>query len=148
MSESRGDGVIEWDLVVVGLGYVGMPMVREAVRTGMRVAGLDVDTGRVNLLNAGVSHIDDLTDGDVEALLAQGFRATTDQRVLAAADTVVICVPTPLDEDRRPDLGAVTGAAEMVAEHLTAAGEERPDRREGLSPRLLPRAHRSGEPGL
>jgi UDP-N-acetyl-D-glucosamine dehydrogenase len=119
MSESRNDRVIEWDLAVVGLGYVGMPMVREAVRTGMRVVGLDVDSGRVNLLNAGTSPIDDLTDGDIEALLAQGFRATTDEGVLASADTVVICVPTPLDEDRRPDLGAVTGAAETVARHLS-----------------------------
>jgi UDP-N-acetyl-D-glucosamine dehydrogenase len=119
MSESRNDRVIGWDLAVVGLGYVGMPLVREAVRTGMRVAGLDVDSARVNLLNAGTSHVDDLTDGDVEALLAQGFRATTDESVLASADTVIICVPTPLDEDRRPDLGAVIGAAETVARHLS-----------------------------
>ncbi len=116
----RGDRLIEWDLAVVGLGYVGMPMVREAVRGGMRVVGLDVDAERVALLNSGRSHVDDVSEGDVAALLAHGFRATTDQRVLAAADTVVICVPTPLDEDRRPDLGAVTGAAEMVAEHLGA----------------------------
>ena len=120
MDQSRGDRVIEWDLAVVGLGYVGMPMVREAVRNGMRVVGLDVDPGLVHLLNSGVSHIDDVSDGDVATLLAQGFHATTDERVLATADTVVICVPTPLDEDRRPDLGAVTGAAEMVSEQLGA----------------------------
>ncbi|HEY0537625.1 MAG TPA: nucleotide sugar dehydrogenase [Actinoallomurus sp.] len=110
--------VAEWDLAVVGLGYVGMPMVREAVRNGMRVVGLDIDPGLVNHLNAGVSHVDDISDGEVATLLAQGFRATSDRSVLAEADTVVICVPTPLDEDRRPDLGAVIGAAEMVADQL------------------------------
>ncbi|WP_329254251.1 nucleotide sugar dehydrogenase [Actinoallomurus sp. NBC_01490] len=118
MDQSRGDRLVEWDLVVVGLGYVGMPLVREAVRGGMRVAGLDVDPGRIARLNAGISHVDDISDGEITTLLAQGFRATSDERVLAAADTVVICVPTPLDEDRRPDLGAVIGAGRTVADHL------------------------------
>jgi nucleotide sugar dehydrogenase len=120
MDKEQGDRVVEWDLAVVGLGYVGMPMVREAVRNGMRVVGLDVDPGRVERLNAGISHVDDISDGEVATLLAQGFRATSDERVLGAADTIVICVPTPLDEDRRPDLGAVIGAATMVAENLSA----------------------------
>jgi nucleotide sugar dehydrogenase len=119
MDQSLENRVIEWDLAVVGLGYVGMPMVREAVRNGMRVIGLDTDSGRVDLLNAGCSHVDDVSEGEVAALLAEGFRATTDESVVAAAGTVVICVPTPLDEDRRPDLGAVTGAAKMIAEHLS-----------------------------
>jgi UDP-N-acetyl-D-glucosamine dehydrogenase len=120
MEMAPDERVVEWDLAVVGLGYVGMPMVREAVRNGMRVVGLDIDPGLVNHLNAGVSHVDDISDGEVVTLLAQGFRATFDRSVLAAADTVVICVPTPLDEDRRPDLGAVIGAAEMVADQLRA----------------------------
>jgi nucleotide sugar dehydrogenase len=120
MDKSRGDRVVEWDLAVVGLGYVGMPMVREAIRNGMRVVGVDVAPDRVNHLNAGVSHVDDISDGEVATLLAQGFHATSDRSVLAVADTVVICVPTPLDEDRRPDLGAVIGAAEMVADQLNA----------------------------
>jgi UDP-N-acetyl-D-glucosamine dehydrogenase len=118
MDEVRIGRSVEWDLAVVGLGYVGMPLVREAVRNGMRVVGVDTDVARVELLNAGASHIDDISEGEVAALLAQGFHATTDERVVAAADTIVICVPTPLDEDRRPDLRAVTGAAEMVAENL------------------------------
>jgi UDP-N-acetyl-D-glucosamine dehydrogenase len=120
MEMAPDERVVEWELAVVGLGYVGMPMVREAVRNGMRVVGLDIDPGLVNHLNAGVSHVDDISDGEVATLLAQGFRATFDRSVLAAADTVVICVPTPLDEDRRPDLGAVIGAAEMVADQLRA----------------------------
>jgi nucleotide sugar dehydrogenase len=120
MDQSGNGREVEWDLAVVGLGYVGMPMVREAVRNGMRVIGLDTDPGRVNLLNAGSSHVDDVSGGEVAALLTQGFRATTDESVVAAAETVVICVPTPLDEDRRPDLGAVTGATKMIAERLSA----------------------------
>jgi UDP-N-acetyl-D-glucosamine dehydrogenase len=120
MYQARSDRLVEWDLAVVGLGYVGMPMVREAVRNGMRVVGVDVDAGRVERVNAGTSHVDDISDGEIATLLAQGFQATSDPAVLSAADTVVICVPTPLDEDRRPDLGAVIGAAEMVADRLGA----------------------------
>jgi UDP-N-acetyl-D-glucosamine dehydrogenase len=118
MEQPRGGRVIEWDLAVMGLGYVGMPILREAVRHGLRAVGVDVDLTRVERINAGSSHIDDVSDDDVAAMLAQGFLATADERVVSAADTVVICVPTPLDEDRRPDLGAVTRAAEMVAENL------------------------------
>jgi UDP-N-acetyl-D-glucosamine dehydrogenase len=114
----EGARLVEWDLAVVGLGYVGMPLVREAVRNGMRVVGLDVDHTRIARLNSGISHVDDLSDGEVATLLAQGFHATADESVLATADTIVICVPTPLDEDRRPDLGAVIGAARMVADRL------------------------------
>ncbi|MGI5231947.1 nucleotide sugar dehydrogenase [Actinoallomurus sp. CA-142502] len=118
MDRSQGDRLVEWDLVVVGLGYVGMPLAREAVRGGMRVAGLDVDPARIARLNSGISHVDDISDGEVTTLLGEGFLATSDDSVLAAADTVVICVPTPLDEDRRPDLGAVIGAGRMVADRL------------------------------
>src|SRR3569833_3179246 len=114
----EGARLVEWDLAVVGLGYVGMPLVREAVRNGMRVVGLDVDHTRIARLISGSSHVDDLSDGEVATLLAQGFHATADESVLATADTIVICVPTPLDADRRPDLGAVIGAARMVADRL------------------------------
>ncbi|MCO5998390.1 nucleotide sugar dehydrogenase [Actinoallomurus rhizosphaericola] len=118
MDQPRDDRAVEWDLAVIGLGYVGMPLVREVARGGMRVVGLDVDQRRVDGLNAGVSHIDDLSDGDVASLIAHGFHATTDPRVLAGADTMIICVPTPLDRDRLPDLRAVKGAAEMIAGRL------------------------------
>src|SRR5262245_32419434 len=118
MHEPCGDRVVEWDLAVIGLGYVGLPIVREAARRGMRVVGVDAHADRVNRLNAGVSHVDDISDGEVAGLVSQEFRATIDPRPLASADTVIICVPTPLDTDRRPDLSAVTAAAETVAERL------------------------------
>jgi UDP-N-acetyl-D-glucosamine dehydrogenase len=118
MNQPRDDRAVEWDLAVIGLGYVGMPIVREVSRSGMRVVGVDVDERLVDRLNSGVSHVDDLSDEEVAGLIAQGFRATTDQEVLAGAGTVLICVPTPLDRDRRPDLSAVVGAAEMIARRL------------------------------
>ena len=108
------------DLAVVGLGYVGLPLAQEACRAGLRVAGLDVSQGAVDGLNAGRSHVDDLDDDSIAAMLELGFRATTDPAVLGTADTVVICVPTPLGEEGGPDLGAVRSAVGAVAEHLRA----------------------------
>jgi UDP-N-acetyl-D-glucosamine dehydrogenase len=110
--------VTEIDLTVIGLGYVGMPLAKEAVAAGLRVVGLDIDPAKVDALNAGQSYIDDLTDADLDHMLASGFRATLDESVLARSNTIVICVPTPLDEDHRPDLSAVEGATKTVARNL------------------------------
>ncbi|MBT2225960.1 nucleotide sugar dehydrogenase [Nonomuraea sp. NEAU-A123] len=109
----------EIDLAVIGLGYVGMPLAKEAVAAGMRVVGVDVDPRKVEALNAGQSYIDDLTDADLEHMLANGFSATLDETVLARSNTIVICVPTPLDEDHRPDLSSVEGATGSVARNLS-----------------------------
>ncbi|MEV0582790.1 nucleotide sugar dehydrogenase [Nonomuraea sp. NPDC050310] len=110
----------EFDLAVIGLGYVGMPLAKEAVAAGLRVVGFEVDSRKVDALNSGQSYIDDLTDADLQHMLANGFTATLDDSVLARSATVVICVPTPLDEDHRPDLSAVEGATKTVAKNLTA----------------------------
>ncbi|MET9247613.1 nucleotide sugar dehydrogenase [Nonomuraea sp. NPDC003709] len=109
----------EIDLAVIGLGYVGMPLAKEAVAAGLRVVGLDVDPAKVDALNAGQSYIDDLADADLEHMLANGFSATLDETVLARSNTIVICVPTPLDEDHRPDLSAVEGATKAVGRNLS-----------------------------
>ncbi|MEV6150653.1 nucleotide sugar dehydrogenase [Nonomuraea sp. NPDC052129] len=109
----------EIDLAVIGLGYVGMPLAKEAVAAGLRVVGVDVDPRKVDALNAGQSYIDDLTDADLEHMLTNGFSATLDESVLAKSNTIVICVPTPLDEDHRPDLSAVEGATGTVARNLS-----------------------------
>ncbi|MFB4297844.1 nucleotide sugar dehydrogenase [Actinomadura sp. NTSP31] len=106
------------DLVVIGLGYVGLPLVREACRAGLRVGGLDRDARVVAGLEAGRSHIDDVSPAEVEEMLAAGFTPSLDENVLDGARTVVICVPTPLSQDGGPDLTAVRGAAETVARHL------------------------------
>jgi len=106
------------DLVVIGLGYVGLPLVREASRAGLRVAGLDIHTGLVAQINAGRSHVDDISDAELAEILATGFEATSDESVIARASAVVICVPTPLADDGSPDLGAVLSATAAVARHL------------------------------
>ncbi|SMY13186.1 nucleotide sugar dehydrogenase [Brevibacterium jeotgali] len=107
------------DAVVMGLGYVGMPLVHAAVHAGLTVAGFDVSRTVVDGLMDGRSHIDDLSDDDVAAIRERGFRATSDEAVLADADAIVICVPTPLDEDTRPNVGAVESAARAIARNLT-----------------------------
>ncbi|MEU9345849.1 nucleotide sugar dehydrogenase [Streptomyces sp. NPDC048278] len=107
-----------FELAVIGLGYVGLPLAREASLVGLRVAGLDLDPRVVEGLNAGHSHVDDVSDEDVARMRAAGFTAYTDDKCLARAQTVVICVPTPLSEDGGPDLGAVTSAVRAVAGRL------------------------------
>jgi len=107
------------DLVVIGLGYVGLPLAAEAAAAGLAVGGFDLDRAVVEGLNDGRSHIDDLSDSDVEAMLANGFHATADVSVLGRSDAIVICVPTPLDDSGSPNLAAVTGASESIASQLT-----------------------------
>ncbi|WP_035799625.1 nucleotide sugar dehydrogenase [Kitasatospora mediocidica] len=106
------------DLVVVGLGYVGLPLARGAARAGLRVVGLDRSGAVVDGLNAGRSHIDDISDAELAEMRAQGFSATTDAAEIAGAKAVVICVPTPLTEHGAPDLTAVNSAVAAVAAHL------------------------------
>lgn len=108
------------DLVVVGLGYVGLPLVQEACRAGLSVVGLDSSSRVVHDLNNGRSHVDDLSDEDITRLNASGFRATTDASVIAEAEAVVVCVPTPLSPDGGPDLTAVRSACKSVSEHLVS----------------------------
>jgi nucleotide sugar dehydrogenase len=106
------------DVVILGLGYVGLPLAKEATHAGASVLGFDVKTSVVDALNAGVSHVDDLADADIAEMLAAGFRATTDEAEIAACEVAVICVPTPLSADGGPDLGAVEAATRTVARNL------------------------------
>ncbi|QGN46308.1 nucleotide sugar dehydrogenase [Micromonospora sp. WMMD558] len=106
------------DVVVIGLGYVGLPLAREATSAGLSVIGFDVSAPLVKALNDGRSHVDDLSDDDVVQMREGGFRATTDEGEIAAAKAVVICVPTPLSAEGGPDLGAVQLATEAVARNL------------------------------
>jgi UDP-N-acetyl-D-glucosamine dehydrogenase len=104
---------------VIGLGYVGLPLSVEAGRSGLKVIGFDINTAVVTGVNAGRSHIQDLTDADVASLLDQGLlEATTDMRRLAECDAVSICVPTPLSKTRDPDVSYIIAASEAVAAAL------------------------------
>jgi nucleotide sugar dehydrogenase len=111
---------VSFDVVVIGLGYVGLPLVTEAAAVGLRVAGYEVDPSVVESLRAGRSHIDIVSDEDVRRIRAQGFVATSDEAVLGDTQVVVICVPTPLTPDGGPDLTAVRAAAAATARHLAA----------------------------
>lgn len=104
--------------VIIGQGYVGLPLAQAAVHAGHRVIGLEISEQRAAKLNAGVSHIDDLSDEQITSMLRADYQAASDPAVIAEADVVVICVPTPLSDEGGPDLRAVESSASTVAEHL------------------------------
>lgn len=107
-------------VTIVGQGYVGLPLAQAAARAGWTVHGLDVTESLVQALNAGKSHVDDLSDADIQEMLDLGYAATTDSTVVSESDVVVICVPTPLGDGGSPDLGAVKGASRSVGDNLTS----------------------------
>lgn len=107
------------NLVVVGQGYVGLPLAEAATEAGLKVVGLDANKSTVDNLNSGLSHIDDISDDSVRNMVSLGYTATTDAAAVADADVVVICVPTPLDEAGSPDLAAVQASSRAIAANLT-----------------------------
>jgi nucleotide sugar dehydrogenase len=104
--------------VVVGLGYVGLPLAMEMARSGRQVVGLDRDGEVVAGLAAGRSHVDDVDDETVAEQSARFF-PTTDPRCIAEAETVVVCVPTPLSSDGTPDLTTVESVGYMLGKWLS-----------------------------
>src|SRR3954465_15424489 len=104
---------------VIGLGYVGLPLVVEFARAGFDVTGFDVDAAKTDAINAGKSYIPDVADADLAAGVKSGkLRATTDMSQLAGMDAIDICVPTPLRKTKDPDLSYVVHAVEAVAATL------------------------------
>src|SRR5699024_11088901 len=97
---------------------VGLPLAQEAVQAGIHTVGLDLNEAVVDGLNDGRSHVDDLTDSDVAQMLENSYSATSDPVAISQAQTIVICVPTPLSKDGTPDMAYVNGAIEMVADHV------------------------------
>jgi len=103
-------------LGVIGLGYVGLPLVRTFIAAGYRTLGFDVDSRKIERLLAGQSYIEHISPVWIAESVAQGmFLPTADPRRLAAADVLVICVPTPLDDRREPDLTDVRQTAAQIA---------------------------------
>jgi UDP-N-acetyl-D-glucosamine dehydrogenase len=99
---------------IVGLGYVGLPLAVAFAEAGCDVVGVDVDAGKVNGLREGRSHIEDISDAELAAVLE---RCTFSTRFveLHEADAILVCVPTPLTRNREPDLGPLLGAAQGLA---------------------------------
>src|SRR5262245_26701832 len=104
---------------VIGLGYVGLPLAVEFGKAGFQVTGIDIDQARVDRLRQGRSHGQDVPTPDVRTLVENGrLRPTTDFTALKKADTVNICVPTPLSKQRDPDVSYIVSAAKEVARHV------------------------------
>jgi UDP-N-acetyl-D-glucosamine dehydrogenase len=108
-------------VAVVGLGYVGLPLAVTFAEGGVPVLGLDAIQAKVELVNAGESYIEDVSSERLAGLVEAGMvRATTSWDALRAVDAILICLPTPLTEHREPDLSAVLGACESLAQRLRA----------------------------
>ena len=104
---------------IIGMGYVGLPLATTLAEAGVAVVGLDTVQSKVDMLNRGESYIDDIASDRLGPLVADGLvRATTSWDAMRSVETVIICLPTPLDEHREPDLSAVLGAAESMAQRL------------------------------
>jgi UDP-N-acetyl-D-glucosamine dehydrogenase len=109
------------EIAVVGLGYVGLPLALAFVEAGCRVVGVDADDARVAELSSGRSPIDDITDERLRSALASGLSITHTERAdLATPDVVFVCVPTPINEAKDPDLGPVLSAAARIRRELRA----------------------------
>ncbi len=106
-------------VVVVGIGYVGLPLVVEFARAGFHVTGYDKDPWKVGELAAGRSYIADVPSSDLLPAVQEGrLRASTDPKVLATADAIIVCVPTPLNKTKDPDMRFIASATEEIAEHI------------------------------
>jgi len=103
---------------IIGLGYVGLPLVREFSLNGIRVIGFDIDEEKVDLLDKGKSYIRHIPDKIISECLKRGFRATSDFSNLKNTDTIIICVPTPLGEHREPDLSYIIDTTKEVSKYL------------------------------
>ena len=98
---------------VVGLGYVGLPLAVEKANAGYKTIGFDVQDSKVNMVNEGKNYIGDVVDETLKKL-----EATTDFSFVKDVDTICICVPTPLDLYKQPDLSYVVSSTKSVAQYL------------------------------
>lgn len=104
---------------VVGLGYVGLPLVQLFCKQGYQVVGFDIDRPKVNLLNDGKSFIGHIPSANIEELVTKKlFEATADFDRIREVDAIIVCVPTPLTRHREPDLGAIIATSEAIAPRL------------------------------
>ena len=106
-------------IAIVGLGYVGLPLSLQFARSGVTVIGLDIDPEKVNAINAGRSYIKHIESTTIaQALGSKSFSASTDFSNVRNVDAVIICVPTPLNKNREPDISYIIKTGENIAPHL------------------------------
>lgn len=105
-------------IAVVGLGYVGLPLALTFAQSGYRVLGLDTDPVKVEKLNAGTSYLDHIPADAIRSARSEGFEASSDAARASEADALILCVPTPLNRYREPDLTYVTGTMDGLVPHL------------------------------
>jgi len=106
---------------VIGLGYVGLPLAVDKAIAGYEVIGFDIQQRRVDMVNQGVNYIGDVVDDELRQVVSDGrLRATTDYDEIKNLDIVTICVPTPLDKNKQPDLTYIRNSAQEVAKRLHA----------------------------
>ena len=106
-------------IAVVGLGYVGLPLSLQFARSGVPVLGLDLDPDKIDLINRGESYLKHFSSNSIKEQVDGGrFEATTDSSRVSEVGAILICVPTPLNEYREPDLSYVLDTAENLAPHL------------------------------
>jgi len=104
---------------IVGMGYVGLPLAREFIGGGARVLGFDINVEQVKNINSGKSPLKHVPWEDVARMVKSGrFRATTNMKELSKPDAILICVPTPLTENREPDMTYVVTTCETISKYL------------------------------
>ena len=107
-------------LAIIGQGYVGLPLAMAAVDAGWTVIGVDNFEAKVAQINNGSSPVEDISDAQLQAAIAKGaYKATTDYSAVSLASVITICVPTPLDEKREPDLALLRSAATGIAPYVS-----------------------------
>jgi UDP-N-acetyl-D-glucosamine dehydrogenase len=106
-------------IAIIGLGYVGLPLSFQFARSGVTVLGLDIDTAKVDALNQGRSYIKHIpADAVAEALKSGAFSASSDFSRIGEASAIIICVPTPLNKNREPDISYILDTGRSIARHL------------------------------
>ena len=106
-------------VIVIGLGYVGLPVAIAAAKSGCNVIGIDLNAEKVNSINLGLSPVEDIDDAQIQELISNGsFRASNEFEKIREANIVLICVPTPLLKNQLPDLSMVENAARSMGEYL------------------------------
>ncbi|HLA39759.1 MAG TPA: nucleotide sugar dehydrogenase [Candidatus Glassbacteria bacterium] len=107
------------EVAIIGMGYVGFPLAVEFAKAGFNVTGIDLNATKVNVINHGGSHIPDIDPDVVSPLVKAGkLKATTKFEVLSRADAMSICVPTPLNKTKNPDVSFILAASEQIRQRL------------------------------